>query len=168
MPNKVDLEEINNFPSVPPSEEPVFILTAGQLQDIITRAIQPLQDRIESLESTAHKDRADFERLRSIHKIFVTQTTDDLNHIFAVVEKKPQPHQMDRADILRALLAANGGKMLAKDARRKMHLSRSRFSELMSSMGEFIDTKPYHLNKSAKILILKSVPRNTEHLFVSA
>jgi len=45
--------------------------------------------------------------------------------------------------------------MLAKDARQKMHLSRSRFSELLALMGDYIDTKPYYLNKSAKILILK-------------
>jgi hypothetical protein len=67
----------------------------------------------------------------------------------------PQPLQRDRGDILRALIAANGGKMLAKDARQKMHLSRSRFSELLSTMGDCIETKPYHLNKSANVLILK-------------
>jgi hypothetical protein len=31
--------------------------------------------------------------------------------------------QKDRGEILRALLAANGGKMLAKEARKRMHLS---------------------------------------------
>jgi hypothetical protein len=39
-----------DFP-VSPSEESAFILTSGQLQDIIKEAIQPLQDRIESLEA---------------------------------------------------------------------------------------------------------------------
>jgi uncharacterized coiled-coil protein SlyX len=42
--------------SVPQSEEPVFILTSSQLQDLIIQAvekvIQPLQDRIVSLEAT--------------------------------------------------------------------------------------------------------------------
>jgi uncharacterized coiled-coil protein SlyX len=46
---------LNAFP-VPPTEDPVFILTSGQLQDLITaaveQAIQPLQDRIEALEAT--------------------------------------------------------------------------------------------------------------------
>jgi len=41
--------------------------------------------------------------------------------------RKPQPMQKDRTDILSALLMANGGNMLAKDARKKMHLSKERF-----------------------------------------
>jgi len=71
-------------------------------------------------------------------------------------KKEAQPLQKDWGEILRALLAANGGKMLAKDARQKMHISKPRFSELMATMGDYIETKPYHLNKSAKVLILKS------------
>jgi hypothetical protein len=52
----VDTTQINTFgispkaDFVPPSEEAVFILTASQLKDIITQALQPLQDRISSLE----------------------------------------------------------------------------------------------------------------------
>ena len=38
--------------NVPHSEEPVFILTSSQLQDVITRAIQPALDRIESFQAT--------------------------------------------------------------------------------------------------------------------
>jgi len=41
---------------VQPSEEQIFVLTAGQLQEIITRAIQkaiqPLVERVEALEAT--------------------------------------------------------------------------------------------------------------------
>jgi len=40
-----------NFP-VSPSEEAVFILTSGQLQDLIARAIQPLQDEVRDLKAT--------------------------------------------------------------------------------------------------------------------
>jgi len=61
---------------------------------------------------------------------------------------EPQPMQKDRAEILRALLAANGGKMLAKDARKKMHLS-----ELNTC--NFIERKPLHSDKRKVILILK-------------
>ncbi len=57
----VDTLQINTFGNspkadVPPSEESVFVLTPGQLRDIIIgavqEAIQPLQGRVESLEST--------------------------------------------------------------------------------------------------------------------
>jgi len=54
----VDATQINSFASqamqadfVPPSEEAVFILTAGQLQTIISQAIQPLKDEVAALRS---------------------------------------------------------------------------------------------------------------------
>jgi hypothetical protein len=65
-----------------------------------------------------------------------------------------QPLQKDRADILRALLAANGGKMLAKDARQKMHLSKDLFSKLLKTC-DFLETKPLHSDRRNDIIILK-------------
>ena len=70
-------------------------------------------------------------------------------------DREPQPLQKDRGEILRALIAANGGKMLATDARKKMHLSRSRFSELLATMKDGIEARPYHLNKSWQVLVLR-------------
>jgi uncharacterized glyoxalase superfamily protein PhnB len=66
----------------------------------------------------------------------------------------PQPLQKDRGEILHALIATNGGKMLAKDARKKMHLSESRFSELLTTMKDQIEVKPFHLKKSQNVVIL--------------
>jgi hypothetical protein len=66
-----------------------------------------------------------------------------------------QPMQKDRGEILRALITANGGKMFAKDCRKMMHLSESRFSELLSKMEDSIEKTPYHLNRSALVLSLK-------------
>jgi hypothetical protein len=71
-------------------------------------------------------------------------------------KKDPQPLQKDRADILRALIAANGGKMLAKDARQKMHLGKEQFSLLISKMGEYIEAKPLHSDNRKKILVLRT------------
>jgi hypothetical protein len=68
---------------------------------------------------------------------------------------EPQPMQKDRADILRALIAANGGKMLAKDARQKMHLGENRFSELLKSC-DFLEVKPLYSDKRRLVIILKS------------
>ena len=45
--------------------------------------------------------------------------------------------------------------MLATDARKKMRLSRQTFSELLSRVKDDIEAKPYHLNKSWKVLVLK-------------
>ncbi|MFZ3147773.1 MAG: hypothetical protein WA137_01885 [Methanothrix sp.] len=67
----------------------------------------------------------------------------------------PTPSQKDRGEILKALLAAHGGKMPIKQARLKMHLSKAQFSQLLASMDGGIEQKPYHLDKRQKILILK-------------
>lgn len=67
----------------------------------------------------------------------------------------PTPSQKDRDEILRALLAANGGKMPEKEARQKMHLSKSQFSQLLAAMQDHIEKKPYHRDKRQKILMLK-------------
>ncbi len=156
---------INSFASqakqvdfVPPSEEPVFILTSGQLQDLITRAIEPLQDRIESLEGVLTKQGEEIAALKATAKHQEDNQFIQLQLISQLreaVKKEPQPLQRDRGDILKALLAANGGKMLAKDARQKMHISRSHFSELLTTMQGNIEVKPYHLRKNQRVLVLK-------------
>lgn len=65
-----------------------------------------------------------------------------------------QPAQKDRGEVLRALLAANGGKMFAKDARQTMRLTKSRFSELLS-VTEDIEVKEFHLDKRKHVLTFK-------------
>ena len=160
--------KINSFGKSPkadfvsPSEQ-LITLTIGQLQDLITqaveKAIQPLQDEVESFRATVtHQD----------EKIVALETTQeqDLNRVcldiafdrqrLAKLERvEPQPLQRDRAEILRALIAANGGKMLAKDARNKMHLSKELFSMLIASMGEYIEIKPYYLDRRQLFIIIK-------------
>jgi hypothetical protein len=67
----------------------------------------------------------------------------------------PTPSQKDRGEILRALLAAHGGKMSEKEARQKMRLSKAQFSQLLASMPGDIEKKPNHLDKRQKILKMK-------------
>lgn len=54
--DKLATASINNLripeADVPPSEDPIFVLTASQLQEIITRAIQPLQEELFELWAT--------------------------------------------------------------------------------------------------------------------
>jgi len=69
----------------------------------------------------------------------------------------PTPSQKDRGEILRALLVAHGGKMPVKEARHKMRLSKSQFSQLLASMDGAVETKPYHLDKRQKILTLRQI-----------
>jgi uncharacterized membrane protein len=83
-----------------------------------------------------------------------TEIAYDRQRLTRLERTEPQPLQKDRGEILRALLAANGGKMLAKEARKTMHLSRSAFSQLLSTQKNEIKSKPYHLNKSWLVLVL--------------
>jgi len=55
--DKVATARINSFGPMPgaevvPPEDPIFVLTSSQLRQIVSEAIQPLQDHIESLETT--------------------------------------------------------------------------------------------------------------------
>jgi uncharacterized coiled-coil protein SlyX len=173
--NKLADASINSFGPAPkddfvsPSEQ-LITLTIGELQDLITqavqKAIQPLQDRIESLESMIASQDKEMAALRSklasqeslqeseISRVCVN-IAEDRRRLAALEKVEPQPLQKDRGEILRALLAANGGKMLAKDARHKMHLGENRFSELLKRC-DFIEVKPLHSDKRKLIIILKS------------
>jgi hypothetical protein len=45
--------------------------------------------------------------------------------------------------VLKALFAANGGKMLAKDARQQMRLPENVFSELLKTQRDFYSHKTF-------------------------
>jgi len=171
----VDTTQINSFlpeqraDFVSPSES-AFVLTSSQLSDLITRAvekaIQPLQDRISSMEDrTASLEEENAAMRLKLASLESTQEQDisrlaldiayDRQRISRLERVEPQPLQKDRGEILRALLAANGGKMLAKDARQKMHLSKELFSMLLSSMGEYIEVKPLHSDRRKSVLYIK-------------
>ena len=159
--SEIALAKINSFAHVAqqaevPPEEPIFVLTGSQLQEIISRAVQPLQDRIDALEVTVASQEETMAALEATQDVL---GENDLNQLRLIADlhkvQEPQPLQKDRGEILRALLAANGGKMLAKEARQKMHLADYAFSKLVASMESEIGSKPYHLNRSQKILYLK-------------
>jgi hypothetical protein len=137
-------------------EEPIFVLTGSQLQDIISRAVLPLQAELQDLKDTIAlqgEKMAALEATQDLHaenQFIQLQLINDLRK-----DREPQPLQKDRGEILRALLAANGGKMLAKEARQKMRMDKPGFSKLLAVMKEDIETKPYSLKRNQKLLILK-------------
>jgi len=71
------------------------------------------------------------------------------------LQPDPQPAQRDRGDVLKALIAANDGKLLSKTAREKMHLDAPTFSKLVDSMPQDIEQKPFYKDKRQKILVLR-------------
>lgn len=78
-----------------------------------------------------------------------------IKQLRAEAGKEPPPMQKGRAEITRALLVANGGKMLAKDIRKKMHIKKNHFAEVLR-ICDFSDTKTYHLDRRQTVIILKS------------
>jgi len=164
----VDTTQINTFGSSPkadfvPTSEQLITLTFGQLQDLVIqaveKAIQPLQDEIEGLKVAVACQDAKIAALETTQEHDVSRLALDIAYDrqrLAKLEKiESQPLQRDRGEILRALLVANGGKMLAKEARQKMHLGKEQFSLLISKMDEYIETKPLHSDNRKKILILR-------------
>ena len=152
---------------VSPSEQ-LITLTIGQLQELVTqavaKAIEPLQaelsdtqaiitcqaEKITTLESKVVALEADQE-IQAENSFIQLQLIHDLRE---ATKKEVQPLQKDRADILRALIVANGGKMLSKDARQKMRLDKVLFSQLLAK-AEDIENQPYRIDKRQKLLVLK-------------
>jgi septal ring factor EnvC (AmiA/AmiB activator) len=158
---------INTFGPSPKADfvstsEQLITLTYGQLQDLVIqaaeRAIHPMQDRIKSLEATIARQDAKIAALEATEEHDVSRLALDIAYDrqrLAKLERvEPQPLQKDRGEILRALLVANGGKMLAKDARQKMHLSKQLFSMLTALMSDYIEIKPLHSDNRKKLLFL--------------
>jgi hypothetical protein len=151
---------INSFAleqaEVQPSEEPIFVLTSTQFHDLVSEAIQPLMDEVQDLKDIITRQDEKIAALEATEDVLAE---NDLNQLRLINDlrkvQEPQPLQRDRGEILHALLVAHGGKMLATDARKRMRLNRSRFSELLGTMKDDIEVRPYHLNKSWNVLVLK-------------
>jgi hypothetical protein len=117
---------------------------------------QSLQDRISFLETTIARLMEENAAMAATQAHFIEnqeiqlKLINDLRHASI---KEPQPMQRDRAEILHALLAANGGKMLAKAARQKMGMDKASFSRLLKVCD--IGTKPYHLDKRQLVIFIK-------------
>lgn len=167
----VDTTQINSFAPiaaqtdfpVSPSEEAIFILNSGQLSALITKAIEkaiePLQDHVKDLEKIVAAQGEQIATLVSTQEQDVNRICLDIAYDrqrLARLEKvEPQPLQRDRGEILRALIAANGGRMLAKDARQKMRVDKATFSRLLDTLKDDITVKPLHTDKRKLVLMLK-------------
>ena len=78
----------------------------------------------------------------------------DRRRITALEREEPQPLQKDRGEILRALLVANGGRMLAKEARQKMRMSKQAFTNLLAVV-DGIEARPLRTDKRQRLLVME-------------
>ena len=130
---KQDLALAINLPKGPAT----VLLAASDLATILSE-IKATRTELDALREEVARERA-----------------IDRRRIAALEREEPQPMQKDRGEILHALLVANGGKMLAKDARKRMHLSAPRFSLLLGTLADEIESRPYHLDGRQIVLSLK-------------
>jgi len=146
------------------ADDQLITLTVGQFRDAVAyavkEALQPLQARVSVVEDK-YVHLTEESAALAATQAHLAENQEIQLRLINELRKKPQPIQKDRAEVLRALLVANGGKMLAKDARKRMHLSKERFSELLK-ICSFVETKPLHSDKRNSVIILKSelVPWN--------
>lgn len=142
-----------------PSSEQSITVSPSDLRQIVTEAVQkaiePLKDEVEQLKVTVARQQAEMAALKADERLDHDDIRDIFDAMASLEQTHIQPLQKDRGEILRALIAANGGKMLAKDVRNKMHLGKEQFSLLLSRMEEHIDAKPFHQDKRKLVLFIK-------------
>jgi len=117
---------------VPPSEQ-LITLTIGQLQDLVTQAvektIQPLQERVEALEVTVARQ----------EEFHARQIAEDRKRITAL-EHTPKTSQgkrmRSRAEMLKALLKAKGGGMTFKEAGKALGIQPNQMTKLVESLDK--------------------------------
>lgn len=170
---------INSFGSSPdgdqvPTGDHVFILTAQELQGIINTATRDLISRLDYLErivdiyiqpdpraiSNNLEDQPvieAFKRQTKASRKFNGRITSLEERLDDIEDTKPltTTNQRDQADILKALLAANCGKMLTSEARKKMRMAKSSFSVLLKRC-DFIEVRKSELDSRKNLIILKS------------
>jgi len=128
-------------------DQEVYLFTREELQAFVTAYTAPLRADLEALQSLVE---ANFDHL--LREVAMDrQRLARLEHGLA----DPKPCERDRGELLRALLAANGGKMLESEARKKMRLHPVRFAEVLRTMRDFVEVRPYHIDKRKNVLVLK-------------
>jgi len=158
--DKVASARINNFgPSlkagVTPEEESVFVLTGSQLQEIISRTIQPLQEEMTALRSRLIK-------LESLQEQDTTRICLDIAYDrqrLAKLEKsEPGPTDEERIEMLQGYLRDKKTAGLRPDAsfteaRTYLEVSRSQFSKLVGKLDprDFV-VFPHPLNYKSKMI----------------
>jgi uncharacterized coiled-coil protein SlyX len=120
-------------------EEPIFVLTKTQLKQIISEATQPLQDRIEALESiVAHQEfiKAKFEALEREQNTLSENQYIQLKLINDLRETKNEPNDSPLLDELYKEMVAIGRKQTDfTTAARMVKRSKARLFQLKAAIA---------------------------------
>jgi len=156
---KLSTARINSFGLMPgaeavPPEDPIFVLTSSQLQEIISRAIQPVKnevmelkatvasqgEEIAALKATVAEQRADYE---SLNLLRCDEFAIALRRIKALQEKLDGPSQgigktseKRIAELDKILKVSPNGAAPFKLIRQKLGLAPNQLSRLISSLDK--------------------------------
>jgi len=130
------------------SQNDIDIASAINLADVAAHPAEAMAAMIEVMK----RQGAEIESLQDNQAILFRL----LAKLKAQVSPEPTEAQADRAMILKALLAANQGKMFAKDARQKMRIPKATFSRLLAHMKADIEVREFHADRRRDLIILKS------------
>ena len=142
-------EQKDNFEL--PQEQQLITLSISDYKNIFIQ-IEKLNDRIAALESQVRVlDSCQAEDMDHLAR----SIAEDRQRITKLEAPKLQPEQERNGYILRSLIAGNGGKMLAKDARQKMRMDKGNFSRLLDLMKADIGTKRLSTDWRNLLLFIK-------------
>ena len=157
--SEIALAEINSFASqamqadfVPPSEEAVFI-TSSQLQDLIAKAIQPLQDEVRDLKATVARQEEKIAALEAtldthadnslIQLRLINSLREDLHKVPESAAPAPTKKTQDHITEIAHILGAKEKRLIEGQAGRayvdKLRKEGMTFSQLASVLGLTVD-----------------------------
>ena len=155
--------------SVSPSEEPVFIITANQLENIISSALQPLRDEVQDLKAIVARQQEEIAALKATRPGITALRVDDCftaieeidEHLLRIDRTRttapPQGSKtIARIATLKTALKARGGGMTFKEAEKLLGIKRNQMTKLVSQL----DKRSFEIfaragNKREKIIRLK-------------
>ena len=120
-----------------------------------TEAVKWLLSEVYALRKENISQQKKIAELEAINDLRASGEAELRRRLASLEHREPLPSQERRGETLQAILAANGGKMLAKDARRQMELDASTFSRLLASMEDVIGSKDYHLDRRQSVIFIK-------------
>lgn len=142
-------EQKDNFEL--PQEQQLITLSISDYKSIFIQ-IEKLNNRIAALES--HISALDAHQSEDMDHL-ARSIAEDRQRITKLEEPTIQPEQERNGYILRSLIAGNGGKMLAKDARAKLKMDKGNFSRLLDLMKNDIGAKRLSTDRRNLLLFIK-------------
>lgn len=137
-------------------------LTAKDLQIIaLTEELEQQKAGLEKLERLVGQLIAENKILqketyetRDLAKYVLKEHSTRLTKLEAPLDKIPQKRQQEKSEVLIAILLAHPGPMPVTDARHRLDMSKSQFSQLLATMKGRVESKPLKTDRRQHVISL--------------